>query len=144
MVINNALTGEKSHFTKSGSKYFKETMKGMGLNAKHYYYTSPIKCIFEYGKKPPKECQANCNEFLKKEIQAIKPKLIICFATQTFNSLTTTTKPMASKMDGKIEYNKEFDCYVFFSYSPQYAAYKGGDIDEKFKENMKKLSEMLI
>jgi DNA polymerase-3 subunit alpha len=141
MVLNNPVSTETDHLTNDGSKYFLKVMKSLGVSPARFYYTSPLKCFYVKIAKAPKECLARCFEYLKEEIKAIKPSVIVCFANQA-TQFFGGEKEMR-KMDGKVIYNKEFDCYVLFSYSPQYA-YFSEDKQASFVSNMAKLRDMFI
>jgi len=142
VVVNNPVKGELEHLTNKGTKYFLTEVKKYGLNPSNFYYTSPVKCFHAKGTKPTKECQGKCADFLKREIQIVNPKLIICFATDILGMFIGGRKPTMGKLNGQITYNKEYDCYVLFSYSPQYAYFSEEKAGPKFKESMRKLAEI--
>ena len=47
-----------------------------------------------------------------------------------------------SKLHGEVIYNREFDAYVLFSYSPQYAYYNEDAVGDKFTKSMGLLGEI--
>jgi DNA polymerase-3 subunit alpha len=140
MVINNPVKGEKEHFTNDGTKHFLKAIKALGFKQSDFYYTSPVKCPFSSVNAVSKECQARCFEALRKEILAVKPKLIVCFASNVLN-IFSGDKPTMGKLRGELVYSKEFDAYVLFSYSPQYAFFNE-DAQDKFISAMNILREV--
>ena len=62
---------------------------------------------------------AKCSDYLRQEIAIVKPKLIICMNADNIG-MFTSAKPVMRDLHGKVIYNKEFDAYVMFAYSPQY------------------------
>jgi uracil-DNA glycosylase family 4 len=135
MVVNNPVKHETKHFQSDGSKHFLKTMRGLGFTEGNFYYTSPIKCKhLNYGKADA-ACQDRCLEFLKREIELVKPKLIICFASSMTGFFTGDPKAQASTLRGQAVYNKTLDTYIVFSPSPQYAYYQEGG-QAAFKESM--------
>ena len=141
MVVNNPVKNESKHFENDGSKYFLRTVKPLGFNPSDFYYTSPIKCKVSKVADVSKACQAKCMDWLRTEISMVNPKLIICFATNALRLFGVEKKSMA-EMNGEVIYSKQFDAYVLFSYSPQYA-YFNDDIQGKFQDSMNILREII-
>lgn len=142
MVINNPVKGEDENLKNKGTKYFLSVAKEYGLGPSDFYYTSAVKCYHPNQKEISKDCQGKCMEFLKKEIQVVGPKLIVCFASNLISMFASDKKATMGKLNGEISYCKEFDCYVLFSYSPQYAYYQPEVAGEKFVAAISKLSEI--
>lgn len=141
MVINNPVKKEKQHLTNAGTKHFLTTAGKYGLPPAAFYYTGAVKCN-HMGKNPSKECMGKCMDHLREEIKIVKPKLIICFATNMVGVLSNERKPAMGKLAGQVVFNKEFDCYVLFSYSPQYAFYNEDKAGAQFEEAMSKLADI--
>ena len=142
MVINNPVKGEDEHLKNKGTKHFLNTVKELGLSPSDFYYTSAVKCYHPDQKSITKDCHGACREFLKEEIEIVRPKLIICFASQIATMFSTDKKPTMAKLAGEVIFSKEFNCYVLFSYSPQYAFYQSDIVGDRFNSAMKKISEI--
>jgi DNA polymerase-3 subunit alpha len=140
MIINNPVKGEIEHLTSDGTRFLMKTLKGLGIGAKMVYYTSPLKCAFPKGAVPPTLCEAKCGALLKREIEAVKPKLVVCFGAGPAMTMLGADGGMA-KNHGRVVYNRELDTYVLFSYSPQYAFYQEGKLGE-FQAAMVKIREI--
>ncbi len=138
MAINMPVKGEKKLLTARGTQLYVNTLKKHGIDMKFSYYTSVLKCNHAMPSKAPKKSIAFGLEMLRQEIQIVKPKLIVVFATQAIPLFISKGK--MGKLNGKLVFNKLYDCYVLFSYSPQYANFKE-DIAPMFEANMMKLSE---
>lgn len=132
MVINNAVKGESELLTSDGTQFLIKELKNRGIRSKDIYYTSPIKCFFDKGKSPNKECEGKCTTMLREEIAAIRPKIIVVF-TATAVPLFSKEKPQMGKLNNTLIYSKEFGCYVLFSYSPQYAFFADEKQDQFFE-----------
>lgn len=141
MVINNPVKTEKQHLTNKGTKYFLNVAEKYGIPGSAFYYTGAVKCNF-FGKAATKECTGKCMDFLKEEVKLVQPKLIICFATNMVGAFSNERKPTMGKLTGTVTYNKEYDCYVLFSYSPQYAYYNEDKVGAKFDEAINKIGEI--
>ena len=143
MVINNAVKSETKHLTNKGTKYFLSVAERRGVPAAAFYYTGAVKCNHS-GKDASKQCAGTCMDFLRAEIKLVKPKLIIVFASNVLGMFTSDRKPTMGKLNGQVTYNKDFDCYVLFSYSPQYAFYNEDKVGPQFDTAMNKLGEILF
>lgn len=141
LVINNPVKGEMQHLISDASKCFLKVAKEIGMNQSCFYYTSPLKCIFNKVADAPKECQTKCMDFLKNEIQVVKPKLILCFASNALKLFGLEEN--MRKAHGQVFYSREFDCYVLPCYSPQYA-YFNEDIMEEFLKGIDILRQIFF
>ncbi len=136
MVINNITVKQRSitggtHGQKLSSLFIKN-----GIKTEWLYYTSYLKC-----KTKMKTCLNKCYEHIKQEIKLATPKLIICFSTDAVSLFEKNGK--MKNLSGKIKYCEEYDCYVMFSYSPQYCLYKGGELEDKFNKNIENLAKVI-
>jgi uracil-DNA glycosylase family 4 len=140
MVINNPVKGEREHLLNEGTQYFLKKVKEFGFKQQDFYYTGPVKCFVEKGKTVTKECEGRCFDLLREEIKAVQPKLILCCASNVL-SMFANGKPSMGKLHGEVVFNKEFNAYVLFSFSPQYAYFKE-EIAPKFYEAMTTLGDI--
>lgn len=140
MVINNPVKKEAEHLTSDGTKILMTTLKPYGVKAKDIYYTSPTKCFLN-GKSVTKECEGKCLDFLRREIKAVGPKLIICFIGDLATMLIGEKKPSMAKLHNTLHYSKQLGCYVLFSRSPQYCYYNDEHMP-KFLESMETVGRM--
>ena len=139
MAINNPVKGEQAHFQNEGSRYFARAMKALRFKPSDVYYTSPLKCV---GREQSKRCMVKCFDVLRREIEVVKPKLILCFASNVLGLLGMDQKATIRSLHGEVVYNKDFDAYVLFSYSPQYAYYNE-EVQEAFWAAMYKVREIV-
>ena len=139
MAINNPVKNEKAHFENDGSKYFVRVMRSLKFKPDDIYYTSPLKCG---GREQDKRCRVKCFDLLAREIRMVKPKLILCFASNVLALFGMNQKTSMKSLQGELVYNKEFDAYVLFSCSPQYA-YFNEDTQEVFLDAMNKVREIV-
>jgi uracil-DNA glycosylase family 4 len=142
MIINNAMKQEKAHLTNKGTKYLQQTLYGLGFKGADLYYTSPVKCIFEDPKKISKAEQSWWPDILRREIAIVRPRLIICCASEAIPVFVGDGK--MSKLQGKVIYDKKYDAYVLFSYSPQYAYFQPEKAGEQFSHNMEVVRKIFL
>lgn len=142
MVINNYTPGESEHLTSKGTKYLLNQLSKRDIKRKHIYYTSPLKCRYDNPRKADKACASVWPEFLKREIAIVKPKVIVCCCSDAIPIFVPDGK--MGKLVGKVLYNKDYDAYVLFTYSPQYAYFQPDKALEIFQSSMDVLQSMFI
>lgn len=140
MVINRPQKNEKRHLKADGTRYFMDVAQEMGFTEDDFYYTSLLKCQPDGG-PAAKDCQIRCQDFLKKEIEAVRPKVIFCCDGELAQYFAGKKLPI-SKLAGSFIYNKMLDTYIVFSVSPQYAYYQPEKADAPFKAAMSLLQGM--
>ncbi len=143
MVINSPQKNEQTHLSGEGTKYLIKAMESVGLHTNDFYYTGTMKCFFESGKTPSSACVSKCQEFLIQEIRAVRPKLILC-CNSNLISMLTGKKTTMDKINGNVVYNKEYDAYIMFSHSPQYAYYQPERANDSFMANMNILKNIFF
>jgi DNA polymerase-3 subunit alpha len=141
MVVNNAVKTEKQHLTNKGTRHLLHVAAEFGFPETAFYYSGAVKCCHS-GKQPSNACVGTCMDFLRREIEIVKPKLIVCFSSTVLGMFAGIKKPTMGKLNGNVVYSKEFDCYVLFSYSSQYAYYNEDKVGQQFKASMSKLGEI--
>lgn len=108
----------KSFDTKS-SKYVREALKQAGLKPSEGYYTSLIKAQPDDPKNPTREEIDTYGEFLKEEIDALDPPLIILAGTKSIRYFFPDSKGSAEDLSTTVEYDKVKDRNYMFCLSPQ-------------------------
>lgn len=141
MVINSSQKNEQKHLKANGTKHFMDVAESIGFKKSDFYYTGTTKCFFESGVIPSNECATKCQDFLIQEIKAVRPKLIMCCNSSLIQTLSGKKATMG-KMNGNVIYNKEYDAYVLFSHSPQYAYYQPDKAGDSFVTNMEILKNI--
>lgn len=140
MAINMPVKGEARLLKNRGTKHFQSAMAQYGITMRHLYYTSVLKEVHDVPAKASKKSISAGLEIVRQEIVAVEPKLIVCFATNAIHLFVPDGK--IGKLNGRVVFSKQYDCYVLFSYSPQYAAYKAEEVGALFDANMAKIYEM--
>jgi len=141
MWINNPTQHETAHFSSKVTRWLLECLDYIGIKTTKVYYTSPLKCNFGLINNAPKECCERCPEvFLKAEIKAVQPKLIVCSSAQ-FQKVLGADSAKIGDMANRCIFNEELDCYVLFTYSPQNAKFNAGP-NEKYMETLEILKKI--
>ena len=76
-------------FVGLSGQFFDEAMLSvLGLTRSSFYITNTVKCYTPNNRKPSMEEEANCRYFLDREVDILKPKLIIALGGSALKQLT--------------------------------------------------------
>jgi len=84
---------------------------------KNFHLTSIVKCFPGSKKINKKQVNLCGNLFLKKEIERVKPKIILAFGNTSLLYFTGEPKGII-KMTGKVLWNEMFSCWVVYCVNP--------------------------
>ena len=119
MVFDCPNTEEESHgkmFVGKGATYVKKMFKEAGVSASAGYYTSLVKA-----KKTDKfltNAQINgCSGFLDKEVDVVKPGVIVCMGSSAVKHFLPELKSPSQEV-GNAYYKKELDATVIVGMNP--------------------------
>lgn len=99
-------------------KFIKEAMSKAGLKTADIYMTSLIKA------RKPKEMDFEnsmingCSQFLKREIELLKPPVIVALGGKTIRHLVPDVKGGWEELCGKSHYDAKMDCTIVFGLNP--------------------------
>lgn len=116
----------------SGATVLRETLEkvGMPFTDDKVYFTTALKCAIPKGKnrKIPKDAYTNCHSYLLKEIQEVKPRLIlVCGSTAMYTLLNSTNIKISEEYGRVREYKWLPDCQVIPIMNPGVLLHKPGD-----------------
>jgi len=140
MVINNQVKNEDKLGTSKGTEPLFKRLAVMGIGQAQLYYTAVAKLNLEKPRNPTREVQKLSQDWLRKEIAAVSPKLIYCCTADAVNLFQPGGK--ISKLYGCIKYDKNFDCYVLFGPSPQFAGFRPDDAGAIYEKCLEKIAEI--
>lgn len=136
MIVGESPTAQEVHagtkMSGAGAQVLKETLAkvGMPYTDDKVYYTTALKCAIPKGKnrKIPKDCYTNCHEYLIKEINTVKPKLLlVCGATAMHTLLNTTAIKITEEYGRVREYPNLPGIKVIPIMNPGVLLHKPGD-----------------
>ena len=99
-------------------KFIKESLVKAGLKMTDIYMTPLIKA------RKPKEMEFEnsmingCSQFLKREIELLKPPVIIALGGKTIRHLVPDVKGGWEELCGKSHYDSKMDCTIVFGLNP--------------------------
>ena len=109
-----------------------------GISRDSVYITNVVKCRPPKNRIPKQEERDSCSQYLKSEIELIKPKIICIMGNTAYNSLLSGNN--ITKNRGKIV-NRDGKQY-FLTVHPAAAIYNQ-DLLEMLKKDMKKLVKII-
>ena len=136
MIIGESPTVQEVHagakMSGAGAQVLKETLAkvGMPYTEDKVYYTTALKCAIPKGKnrKIPKDCYANCHQYLLKEIEQVQPSMIlVCGATAMYTLLNTTAIKITEEYGRVREYSDLPGIRVIPVMNPGVLLHKPGD-----------------
>lgn len=97
----------------------KAALSGIGMSVADGYYTSLVKSAKPKDQKQLSNEQINgCSQWLKQEIEILKPPVIIAMGSNSVRYFAPGIKGSPSDLAGKVIYNKELDASVIFGLNP--------------------------
>lgn len=123
MVVFDAPTWEEERAGQmlegSGAAVIKEALKDVGLKAQDGYYTALSKVAKEKGAKALTNQQIlDGGEFLKREIEILKPPVIIAMGSNAVRWFSPGLKGSATDLAGKVVYDAKLDASIIFGITP--------------------------
>jgi DNA polymerase-3 subunit alpha len=123
MVVFDAPTWEEEKAGQmlegSGAQVIKEALKGVGLKTQDGYYTALSKVAKEKGAKALTNQQIlDGGEFLKREIEILKPPVIIAMGSNATRWFSPGLKGSATDLAGKVIFDAKLDASIIFGLNP--------------------------
>ena len=133
---NEDLKGEP--FVGSAGKILSEALESSGLSRDDVYITNVVKCRPQNNRIPLQEEKDACNQYLEKELEIIKPKIICIMGNTAYESLLSGNS--ITKNRGKM-IEKDGQRY-FLTIHPAAVIYNQ-ELKSVLKDDMKTLAETL-
>jgi DNA polymerase len=73
-------------FVGKAGKFLDRLLKKNGLERKRFFITSPVKCYPPRNRKPKRKELKACRRYLDRQLEAIKPKIVILMGETAFHS----------------------------------------------------------
>lgn len=135
---NVMIIGEGSHWvddkrglplaSDEGTKSLFPLLKKFGLTREMFYITNTVKCVCN---KVMKDHVISCNDWLTKEIEYVKPNIVLAFGNTGLKFFTGIDNGI-KRMNGITEWNETFDCWICYCVRPLTALF-----DDTGKEELK-------
>ena len=127
-------------FVGSGAKIVKELMKECGVSATAGYYTTLVKAK-KNGKFLTNDQLNGCAEFIDKEVELVKPGVIVCMGSSSAKHFLPDVKSPSSEV-GNAYFNKNLDATVIIGMNPLQLVFNPSKA-ETLAKVIRKLAETL-
>jgi len=128
-------------FSGKASQQLQQAIKNAGVDKQNGYFTSLVKSPKE-GKQLTTEQIGACSGFLKREIELLKPPVIVALGSAAIRYFVPDVKGGIMDLTGKVHYSAELDASIVFGINPLMISFdpdKQNDLDETFE----KVAELL-
>lgn len=133
---------QKRPFVGKAGRYLNQKLQEIGLPREEIYITNVVKSRPPDNRKPtPKEMQS-CIPYLKKEIEIIKPRLIVCLGSTALEGVLGKNLPVTRHRGQLFEYPFNRQIKVLLTYHPAYIL-RNPSAEKEFVEDLKKAKELL-
>jgi DNA polymerase len=129
-------------FCGMSGKFFDKAIKEvLGIDRSLLYISNTVRCYTPNNRPPTDEEIDNCRFFLDREIEILKPVLIVTLGNPALRQITGSQG--IKKYHGKIETSLRYGIGVLPMYHPSPLNTNRPDICTEFKADLKKLAEYL-
>ncbi|QWK19526.1 MAG: uracil-DNA glycosylase [Hydrogenobacter thermophilus] len=133
---------QKKPFVGKAGKYLNAKLQEVGMRREDVYITNVVKSRPPGNRKPTREEMLSCLPYLRKEIEIIKPKLIVCLGSTALEGLLGKALPITKYRGQVFEYPYSRNIKVLLTYHPAYVL-RNPSADSEFTEDMKKVKALL-
>ncbi|MCX8076091.1 MAG: uracil-DNA glycosylase [Aquificaceae bacterium] len=128
----------KRPFVGKAGRYLNQKLKEVGLEREEVYITNVVKSRPPGNRKPtPKEMQS-CLPYLRKEIEIINPKLIVCLGSTALEGILGKSLPVSKHRGEIIDYPFKREIKVLLTYHPAYIL-RNPYAEKEFVEDLRKV-----
>ena len=132
----------KRPFVGKAGRYLNQKLKEVGLEREEVYITNVVKSRPPGNRKPtPKEMQS-CLPYLRKEIEIINPKLIVCLGSTALEGILGKSLPVSKHRGEIIDYPFKREIKVLLTYHPAYIL-RNPHAEKEFVEDLKKVKSYI-
>jgi len=133
---------QKRPFVGRAGRYLNQKLQEVGLRREEVYITNVVKSRPPGNRKPtPKEMQT-CLPYLRKEVEIINPKLIVCLGATALEGILGKSLPITKHRGQFLEYPYDRKIKVFLTYHPAYILRNPGG-EKEFVEDLRRIKEFL-
>ena len=133
---------QKRPFVGRAGRYLNQKLEEVGLKREEVYITNVVKSRPPGNRKPtPKEMQS-CLPYLKKEIEIIKPKLIVCLGSTALEGILGKNLQVTKHRGQLFDYPYNRNIKVLLTYHPAYIL-RNPNAEREFVEDLKRVKQLL-
>lgn len=116
-------------------------VESIGMGRSDFYISNIVKCCISDGRKPSQEEIDNCRYFLDREMEIVKPRMVVALGGIALKQLTGLGGIM--KHHGNPVFSPRYKTFVFPMLHPSPLSMCEGDNKRMFFEDLQKLKETI-
>lgn len=125
----------------TASNYLKTALAANGFSAKDGYFTSLVKAQKDAKQLANEQINA-CAGFLKREIEIVKPPIIVACGGAAIRNLVPGVKGGFAELAGQVHYSPELDANIVFGINPM-MVYPDPSRQSMLNDVFKKVAELV-
>ncbi len=133
---------QKRPFVGRAGRYLNQKLEEVGLKREEVYITNVVKSRPPGNRKPSAKEMQSCLPYLRKEIDIIKPKLIVCLGSTALEGILGKNLPVTKYRGQLFDYPYDRSIKVFLTYHPAYVL-RNPYSDKEFTEDMRRIVNLL-
>ncbi|MCI4458231.1 MAG: uracil-DNA glycosylase [Thermocrinis sp.] len=132
----------KRPFVGRAGQYLNSKLEQVGLKREKVYITNVVKSRPPGNRTPTREEMITCLPYLRKEIEIIKPKLLVCLGSTAMKGILGKDYPITKYRGQIFPYPYNPSIKVFLTYHPAYVL-RNPSADKEFTEDLKKVVQLI-
>lgn len=144
MIIGEAPGEEEDKigipFVGKAGRKLTEVLLKYGIERENIYITNTVKCRPPENREPRPNELKECFYYLKKEIEVISPKIILCLGRYAVITILGEDKKISELRKGEYE---KFGAKVFVTYHPS-AILRKPELISLFEEDIERISKLIL
>ena len=132
----------KRPFVGRAGQYLNIKLEQVGLKREKVYITNVVKSRPPGNRTPTREEMMTCLLYLRKEIEIIKPKLLVCLGSTAMKGILGKEYPITKYRGQIFPYPYNPSIKVFLTYHPAYVL-RNPSADKEFTEDLKKVVQLI-
>ncbi|MEN3028249.1 MAG: uracil-DNA glycosylase [Aquificaceae bacterium] len=133
---------QRRPFVGRAGRYLNQKLEEVGLKREEVYITNVVKSRPPGNRKPTAKEMQSCLPYLRKEIEVIKPKLIVCLGSTALEGVLGKSLQVSKHRGQLFEYPFNRDIKVLLTYHPAYILRNPG-AEGEFLEDLKRVRSLL-
>ncbi|MFN3598390.1 MAG: uracil-DNA glycosylase family protein [Aquificaceae bacterium] len=129
-------------FVGRAGRYLNQKLEEIGLKRESIYITNVVKSRPPGNRKPTLKEMQSCLQYLRKEIEIIKPKLIVCLGSTALEGILGKSLPITKHRGQVFDYPFDRDIKVLLTYHPAYIL-RNPPAEREFLEDLKRVKELI-
>jgi uracil-DNA glycosylase family 4 len=132
----------KRPFVGRAGQYLNSKLEQVGLKREKVYITNVVKSRPPGNRTPTREEMSSCLPYLRKEIEIISPKLLVCLGATAMKGILGKEYPITKYRGMTFPYPYNPSIKVFLTYHPAYVL-RNPSADKEFTEDLKKVVQLI-